>query len=314
MKIDLSNKTAVVTGSTAGIGFAVAEGLATAGASTVINGRTQASVDQARAALKDAVPGAIVRGVIADLGSAQGCETAADILINNVGIYGPQDFFDIPDGEWTRLFEVNVMSGVRLARAYLAGMLERNWGRVIFLSSESALNIPVDMIHYGVTKAANLAVARGVAKWAAGTGVTVHAVLPRPDPVGGCRGDAEGCRGAGRPVHRGGGRRVRQGAPAVLDHPTRRDRRGGRQSGGLRRLAPGVGHDRRCAPGRRRRGRHDRLTLGSLALAWYRLFAQKCPRQCRTGRNTGSGADLLRRGAPGRVRSVESWIIVVKRT
>jgi NAD(P)-dependent dehydrogenase (short-subunit alcohol dehydrogenase family) len=180
MKIDLSNKTAVVTGSTAGIGFAVAEGLATAGASTVINGRTQASVDQARAALKDAVPGAIVRGVIADLGSAQGCETAADILINNVGIYGPQDFFDIPDGEWTRLFEVNVMSGVRLARAYLAGMLERNWGRVIFLSSESALNIPVDMIHYGVTKAANLAVARGVAKWAAGTGVTVNAVLPGP--------------------------------------------------------------------------------------------------------------------------------------
>ena len=186
MKIDLSNKTAVVTGSTAGIGFAVAEGLATAGASTVINGRTQASVDQARAALKDAVPGAIVRGVVADLGSAQGCETlvatepAADILINNVGIYGPQDFFDIPDREWTRFFEVNVMSGVRLSRAYLPGMLERNWGRVIFLSSESALNIPVDMIHYGVTKAANLAVARGLAKRAAGTGVTVNAVLPGP--------------------------------------------------------------------------------------------------------------------------------------
>jgi NAD(P)-dependent dehydrogenase (short-subunit alcohol dehydrogenase family) len=186
MKIDLSNETAVVTGSTVGIGFAVAEGLATAGASTVINGRTQASVDQARGALKDAVPGAIVRGVVADLGSAQGCETlvaaepAADILIDNVGIYGPQDFFDIPDGEWTRLFEVNVLSGVRLARAYLEGMLERNWGRVIFLSSESALNIPVDMIHSGVTKAANLAVARGVAKWAAGTGVTVNAVLPGP--------------------------------------------------------------------------------------------------------------------------------------
>jgi NAD(P)-dependent dehydrogenase (short-subunit alcohol dehydrogenase family) len=269
----------------------------------VIKGRTQGSVDQARAALKDAVPGAIVRGVVADLGSAQGCETlvaaepAADILINNVGIYGPQDFFDIPDREWTRFFEVNVMSGVRLSRAYLPGMLERNWGRVIFLSSESALNIPVDMILYGVTKTANLAVARGLAKRAAGTGVTVNAVLPGPTLSEGRRGDAGGCRGSGPPVHRGGSRGVRQGAPAVLDHPTRRDRRGGRQSGGLRRLAPGVGHDRRRAPGRRRRGRHDRLTLGTLALAWCRLFAQKCPRQCRTGRNTRSGADLLRRGA-----------------
>jgi NAD(P)-dependent dehydrogenase (short-subunit alcohol dehydrogenase family) len=189
MKIDLSNKTAVVTGSTAGIGFAVAEGLATAGATTVINGRTQASVDQASAALKDAVPGAIVRGVVADLGSAQVCETlvatepAADILINNVGIYGPQDFFDIPDREWTRFFEVNVMSGVRLSRAYLPGMLQRGWGRVIFISSESALNIPVDMIHYGVTKTANLAVSRRLAKRAAGTGVTVKCGPARPDAV-----------------------------------------------------------------------------------------------------------------------------------
>jgi NAD(P)-dependent dehydrogenase (short-subunit alcohol dehydrogenase family) len=186
LKIDLAGKTAVVTGSTAGIGFAIAKGLAEAGASTVVNGRTQASLDEALAALKDAVPGAIVRGVAADLGTAEGCEAlvkaapAVDILINNVGIFGPQDFFDIPDGEWTRYFEVNVMSGVRLSRAYLPAMLERNWGRIVFLSSESAINIPVDMIHYGFTKAANLAISRGLAKRAAGTGVTVNAVLPGP--------------------------------------------------------------------------------------------------------------------------------------
>jgi NAD(P)-dependent dehydrogenase (short-subunit alcohol dehydrogenase family) len=186
MNIDLSSRTAIVTGSTAGIGFAIAKGLAAAGASTVVNGRQQASVDEAVAALKDAVPGAVIRGVAADLGTAQGCkalvdaEPAADILVNNVGIFGPQDFFDIPDSEWTRFFEVNVMSGVRLSRAYLPAMLRRNWGRIVFVSSESALNIPVDMIHYGFTKTANLAISRGLAKRAAGTGVTVNAVLPGP--------------------------------------------------------------------------------------------------------------------------------------
>jgi NAD(P)-dependent dehydrogenase (short-subunit alcohol dehydrogenase family) len=186
MNIDLSDKTAIVTGSTAGIGFAVAKGLAEAGASTVVNGRTQAAVDKAVAALKSTVSGAVVRGVAADLGTAQGCaalakaEPAADILVNNVGIYGPQDFFDISDGEWTRFFDVNVMSGVRLSRAYLSGMMTRKWGRVVFLSSESALNIPADMIHYGFTKTANLAISRGLAKRMAGTGVTVNAVLPGP--------------------------------------------------------------------------------------------------------------------------------------
>lgn len=130
--------------------------------------------------------GAKLRGVAADVGTASGClllfnaEPQADILVNNVGIFGPQDFFDVPDDEWTRFFEVNVMSGVRLSRAYLPGMLERNWGRVVFLSSESALNIPADMIHYGFTKTANLAVSRGLAKRVAGSGVTVNAVLPGP--------------------------------------------------------------------------------------------------------------------------------------
>jgi NAD(P)-dependent dehydrogenase (short-subunit alcohol dehydrogenase family) len=186
MKIDLSGRTAVVTGSTAGIGLAIAKGLAAAGASAVINGRAQAAVDKAVAALKSAVPGVSIRGVAADLGGAEGCAAlveavpAADILINNLGIFGPQHFFKIPDDEWLRFFEVNVLSGVRLSRAYLPGMLERNWGRIVFLSSESALNIPVDMIHYGVTKTANLALARGLAKRAAGTGVTVNAVLPGP--------------------------------------------------------------------------------------------------------------------------------------
>jgi NAD(P)-dependent dehydrogenase (short-subunit alcohol dehydrogenase family) len=186
MKIDLSNRTAIVTGSTVGIGFAIAKGLVEAGATTVVNGRTQAAVDEAVAALQDAVPGAAVRGVAADLGTAEGCaslvqaEPTADILVNNVGIFGPQDFFAIPDQEWTRFFEVNVMSGVRLARAYLAGMLTRDWGRIVFLSSESAINIPVDMIHYGFTKTANLAISRGLAKRAAGSGVTVNAVLPGP--------------------------------------------------------------------------------------------------------------------------------------
>ncbi len=186
MNIDLSNKTAIVTGSTLGIGFAVARGLAESGATVIINGRSEASVGQAIGALKKAIPQAVVRGVAADLGTAEGCakliaaEPEADILVNNVGIFGPQDFFEIADSEWTRFFETNVMSGVRLSRAYAPGMLSRNWGRIIFISSESGLNIPVEMIHYGFTKTAQLSVSRGLAKRFAGTGVTVNAVLPGP--------------------------------------------------------------------------------------------------------------------------------------
>jgi NAD(P)-dependent dehydrogenase (short-subunit alcohol dehydrogenase family) len=186
MKIDLSRKTAIVTGSTLGIGFAIAKGLAESGATVVLNGRKQAAVDRAVAALKEAVPDAQPRGFAADLGTAEGCEALVaaepdpDILVNNLGIFGPQDFFAVPDAEWMRFFEVNVMSGVRLSRAYLPGMLKRDWGRIIFLSSESGLNIPTEMLHYGVTKTANLAVSRGLAKLAAGSGVTVNAVLPGP--------------------------------------------------------------------------------------------------------------------------------------
>src|ERR1700731_1379838 len=146
MKIDLKGKTALVTGSTTGIGHAVARALAAAGAEVTINGRAQGKVDAAAAALTKALPGAKVRGVAADVSTAAGCKTLVaalpevDILVNNAGIFEPKDFFDIPDEDWTRFFEVNVMSGVRLSRGYLRGMLARNWGRIVFISSESALN------------------------------------------------------------------------------------------------------------------------------------------------------------------------------
>jgi NAD(P)-dependent dehydrogenase (short-subunit alcohol dehydrogenase family) len=186
MKIDLSGKTALVTGSTSGIGHAVASGLAAAGADVVVNGRTRAKVDAAAATIGKAAPGTKVRGIAADVSTAAGCKTLiaalpeVDILVNNAGIFEPKGFFDIPDEDWTRFFEVNVMSGVRLARAYMPGMLKRNWGRIVFISSESALNIPKEMIHYGTTKTAQLAVSRGLAEMTRGTAVTVNSVLPGP--------------------------------------------------------------------------------------------------------------------------------------
>src|ERR1700710_391511 len=186
MNIDLSGKTALVTGSTAGIGHAIAKGLAATGAEVVLNGRTKAKVDAAVAALAKAVPDGKVRGVAADVSTAAGCKALlaalpdVDILINNAGIFEPKGFLDIPDEDWSRFFDVNVMSGVRLSRAYLPGMLKRNWGRIVFISSESALNIPKEMIHYGTTKTAQLAVSRGLAEMTQGTAVTVNSVLPGP--------------------------------------------------------------------------------------------------------------------------------------
>jgi NAD(P)-dependent dehydrogenase (short-subunit alcohol dehydrogenase family) len=186
MNIDLSGKTALVTGSTAGIGHAIAKGLAATGAGVVVNGRTQGKVDSAVAAIAKAVPGAKVRGVAADVSTAEGCKALlaalpdVDILINNAGIFEPKGFFDIPDEDWSRFYEVNVMSGVRLSRAYMPGMLKRTWGRIVFISSESALSIPKEMIHYGMTKTAQLAVARGLAELTRGTAVTVNSVLPGP--------------------------------------------------------------------------------------------------------------------------------------
>jgi NAD(P)-dependent dehydrogenase (short-subunit alcohol dehydrogenase family) len=186
MKIDLSGKTALVTGSTAGIGLAIAKALAAAGADVVINGRGQDKVDAAIKAITVAKLTGKISGVAADVSTAAGCKALAgklsdvDILINNAGIFEPKDFFDIPDQDWSRFFEVNVMSGVRLSRAYMKGMLKRNWGRIIFISSESGINIPPEMIHYGMTKTAQLAVSRGLAKLTRGTGVTVNSVLPGP--------------------------------------------------------------------------------------------------------------------------------------
>jgi NAD(P)-dependent dehydrogenase (short-subunit alcohol dehydrogenase family) len=186
MKIDLSGKAALVTGSTAGIGNAIAKGLVATGASVVVNGRNQAKVDAAVAAIVKAVPGAKVRGIAADVSTAAGCKALlaalpeVDILINNAGIFEPKNFFEIPDEDWSRFFEVNVLSGVRLSRGYMQGMLKRNWGRIVFISSESALNIPKEMIHYGMTKTAQLAIARGLAELTRGTAVTVNSVLPGP--------------------------------------------------------------------------------------------------------------------------------------
>jgi NAD(P)-dependent dehydrogenase (short-subunit alcohol dehydrogenase family) len=186
MDFELTSKTALVTGSTAGIGLATAEALAREGARVIISGRTQARVDAAIAALREAMPAGWIEGMAADLATATGCDTIiraypdVDVLVNNMGIFEPKPFEEIADEEWLRFFEANVLSGVRLSRHYVRGMRERNWGRIVFVSSESGLQIPKEMIHYGVTKTAQLAVARGLAESLAGTGVTVNSVLPGP--------------------------------------------------------------------------------------------------------------------------------------
>ena len=193
MDLQLRGKRALVSGSTAGIGLAIAKGLAREGASVIVNGRTQARVD---AAIAEVGPG--TRGVAADLGTARGAARVVEafpeveILVNNVGIFEAKPFADIPDEDWLRIFETNVLSGVRLTRQYLPQMVARKWGRVMFISSESGLQIPVEMIHYGVTKTAQLALARGIAESVAGTGVTVNSVLPGPTRSEGVAGFVEG--------------------------------------------------------------------------------------------------------------------------
>jgi NAD(P)-dependent dehydrogenase (short-subunit alcohol dehydrogenase family) len=187
MDLDLDGKLALVTGSTRGIGLASAIGLAHMGAAVIVNGRSEQTVADALAGIRQAVSGARLQGVAADLGNAAGCAgliaalPSVDILVNNMGIYGPKPYFELEDDDWQQMFDVNVMSGVRLTRHYLKAMLETgDWGRVVFVSSESGIFIPQEMVHYGFSKAAQLVVARGAAEQTKGTNVTVNSVLPGP--------------------------------------------------------------------------------------------------------------------------------------
>ncbi len=185
MDLNLKNKLALVSGSTAGIGYAIASSLASEGAQVIINGRTQNAVDAAVAKLQSETGGNIL-GFAGDLSVASVAEELAqkhpnvEILVNNLGIFEPKPFEEIPDADWLRFFDVNVLSGIRLARLYLPSMKRENWGRIIFISSESAVQIPAEMIHYGMTKTAQLAVSRGLAESVAGTGITVNSILPGP--------------------------------------------------------------------------------------------------------------------------------------
>src|SRR5271157_4494398 len=186
MNLGLQGKQAVVTGSTAGIGFAIASVLAEEGARVIINGRTEARVAAALDSLRQRAKNADARGFAADLGNSEGVARfiqqvpEADILVNNVGIFEPKPFLEIPDSDWVRFFAVNVLSGVRLTRHFLPGMLRKNWGRVIFISSESAQQIPAEMVHYGMTKTAQVAIANGIARSVATTGVTANSILVGP--------------------------------------------------------------------------------------------------------------------------------------
>lgn len=194
MDLKLGGKVALVTGSTAGIGFSIARSLAREGSHVYLNGRTQERVDAAVAEIRAHHQGATISGIAADFSSSAGADTiiaelpSVDILVNNVGIFEPKPFVEIPDVDWYHLFEVNVMSGVRLARHYLPGMLKKNWGRIIFISSESAVQIPAEMVHYGMTKTAQVAIARGIAESVAGSGVTVNSVLAGPTASEGVAG------------------------------------------------------------------------------------------------------------------------------
>ncbi|MFZ0826651.1 MAG: SDR family oxidoreductase [Verrucomicrobiia bacterium] len=186
MDLKLTDKLALVSGSTKGIGLAIVTGLAREGARVILNGRSEKSVTEALAKVHGAVPNAKLDGFAGDLSNAATTAAlvkrfpAVDLLVNNLGIFEPNPFEQIPDADWRRFFEVNVLSGVRLSRAYLPPMKQKNWGRIVFISSESGIQIPAEMIHYGMTKTAQLAVSRGLAETCAGTGVTVNAVLPGP--------------------------------------------------------------------------------------------------------------------------------------
>src|SRR6202167_4210728 len=204
MNLKLTAKTALVSGSSKGIGFAIANQLAAEGARVIVNGRAEPAVAAAVDQIRQATPSARVESFVGDLSTAEAVTAllvrfpAVDVLVNNLGIFEPKPFEEIPDEDWRRFFEVNVLSGVRLSRAYLTGMKQRQWGRIVFISSESAIQIPVEMIHYGTTKTAQLAVARGLAESAAGSGVTVNSILAGPtrsEGVSGFVGDLAAQKG-----------------------------------------------------------------------------------------------------------------------
>lgn len=198
MDLQLDGKQALVTGSTQGIGYAIAAALAREGASVVINGRSEKKMEDALGRIESDISGkGTVRGVAADLATAEGAKklvSAApdlDILVNNVSVFAPKPFEEIDDEEWLRFWQVNVMSGVRLSRHYLPLMKEKNWGRIVFISSESGVHIPAEMIQYGVTKSAEISLARGLAETTVGTDVTVNSVLPGPTSSEGVMGFLE---------------------------------------------------------------------------------------------------------------------------
>jgi NAD(P)-dependent dehydrogenase (short-subunit alcohol dehydrogenase family) len=231
MEIDLTGKTALVTGSTAGIGEAIARGLAGAGAEVVVNGRTQERVDAAVESIAAAADAQDrVRGVAADVGTAEGCDALigaapdVDVLVNNAATFSMTPVFEITDEDWTRYFETNVMSGIRLARHHIPRMVDRGWGRTIFISSESALHIPAEMVHYGMTKTAQLAVARGMAESVPGTGVTVNSVLPGPTLSEAMTGMLEDSREEGESLDDAAERFITEARPtSLLGRPTTTD-------------------------------------------------------------------------------------------
>ena len=264
MDLELKGKTALISGSTAGIGRAIATTLAREGARAIVNGRSQTSVDAVVGELRS-MTGGDMQGFAGTSARRSAAEELArrhpgvEILVNNLGIFEPKPFEDIPDADWLRFFEVNVLSGVRLARLYLPAMKRANWGRIIFISSESAVQIPAEMIHYGMTKTAQLAVSRGLAEAVAGTGITVNCVLPGPTKSRGVGEFVDAlAKAGGKVVRRVRERVLRESAPDLADQAIR-FARGGRLAGGLCRQPPGVGDDRRCSQGGR--GRHQERAL-----------------------------------------------------
>ncbi len=299
MDLGLHSKLVLVTGSTAGIGLGTAEMLAREGACVIVNGRTRARVDAAVERLKAVIPRCSVHGVAADVGTAAGCNkvieafTDVDVLVNNMGIFEPKPFGEITDAQWLRFFEANVLSGVRLARHYVNGMRARNWGRIVFVSSESGLQIPAEMIHYGVTKTAQIAVARGLAETLAGTQVTVNTVLPGPtasEGVSGFVGELGAIIRQGPSHHRA---RVLHYGASVLAHPAVRHDRGSRSAHCVHVQRAGIRDDRLGSACRRRRRSRDRLNSGRQAAHWRPVMARgDCASTRAVRRETPAVADF----------------------